>query len=290
MAALGFFVALASVAPVLGAASFAGDGAAASLVELSALSLVDAGVAVRRRLLGARVAAVGLVEAAAPEGHADRLEHLLDGHRGPVTGCVVSVSVGSSNDCWTSIVSPVSTNLYTYVGTSPKKIPVGPTSGRTGGGRKRCQSPAASPMVRAMQVSSAVIPAAGAGTRFLPATKAVPKELMPIGDTPAIQLIIDEALGAGVDHIVVVSAGPNRRSSATSSATEVIEVLRRRATTTPPTGSPASAATGGSRSRTRTTARARPRRRVRPRGGRRPAVRGAAARRADGRLRRCSPR
>jgi UTP--glucose-1-phosphate uridylyltransferase len=61
-------------------------------------------------------------------------------------------------------------------------------------------------MVQAMQVSSAVIPAAGAGTRFLPATKAVPKELMPIGDTPAIQLIIDEALGAGVDHIVVVSS------------------------------------------------------------------------------------
>jgi UTP--glucose-1-phosphate uridylyltransferase len=57
-----------------------------------------------------------------------------------------------------------------------------------------------------MQVSSAVIPAAGAGTRFLPATKAVPKELMPIGDTPAIQLIIDEALGAGVEHIVVVSS------------------------------------------------------------------------------------
>ena len=61
-------------------------------------------------------------------------------------------------------------------------------------------------MVRAMQVSSAVIPAAGAGTRFLPATKAVPKELMPIGDTPAIQLIIDEALGAGIEHIVVVSS------------------------------------------------------------------------------------
>ncbi len=57
-----------------------------------------------------------------------------------------------------------------------------------------------------MQVSSAVIPAAGAGTRFLPATKAVPKELMPIGDTPAIQMIIDEALGAGIDHIVVVSS------------------------------------------------------------------------------------
>jgi UTP--glucose-1-phosphate uridylyltransferase len=61
-------------------------------------------------------------------------------------------------------------------------------------------------MVASMQVRSAVIPAAGLGTRFLPATKAVPKELMPIGDTPAIQIIIDEALGAGVDHIVVVSS------------------------------------------------------------------------------------
>lgn len=57
-----------------------------------------------------------------------------------------------------------------------------------------------------MQVRAAVIPAAGMGTRFLPATKAVPKELMPIGDTPAIQIIIDEALGAGIDHIVVVSS------------------------------------------------------------------------------------
>ncbi|HUF98318.1 MAG TPA: UTP--glucose-1-phosphate uridylyltransferase [Ilumatobacter sp.] len=57
-----------------------------------------------------------------------------------------------------------------------------------------------------MQVRSAVIPAAGLGTRFLPATKAVPKELMPIGDIPAIQIIIDEALGAGIEHIVVVSS------------------------------------------------------------------------------------
>ena len=61
-------------------------------------------------------------------------------------------------------------------------------------------------MVRPMQVRAAVIPAAGLGTRFLPATKAVPKELMPIGDTPAIQIIIDEAIGAGIDHIVVVSS------------------------------------------------------------------------------------
>ena len=60
--------------------------------------------------------------------------------------------------------------------------------------------------VAAVQVRSAVIPAAGMGTRFLPATKAVPKELMPIGDTPAIQIIIDEAVGAGIEHIVVVSS------------------------------------------------------------------------------------
>lgn len=57
-----------------------------------------------------------------------------------------------------------------------------------------------------MQVRSAVIPAAGLGTRFLPATKAVPKELFPIGDQPAIQVVIDEALGAGIDHIVIVSS------------------------------------------------------------------------------------
>jgi UTP--glucose-1-phosphate uridylyltransferase len=43
------------------------------------------------------------------------------------------------------------------------------------------------------------------GTRFLPVTKAVPKELLPILDTPALQLVIDEAVGAGVDHVVIVS-------------------------------------------------------------------------------------
>lgn len=57
-----------------------------------------------------------------------------------------------------------------------------------------------------MQVRSAVIPAAGLGTRFLPATKSVPKELFPIGDQPAIQVVIDEALGAGIDHVVIVSS------------------------------------------------------------------------------------
>ncbi|MFN8020592.1 MAG: UTP--glucose-1-phosphate uridylyltransferase [Acidimicrobiales bacterium] len=57
-----------------------------------------------------------------------------------------------------------------------------------------------------MRVHTAVVPAAGMGTRFLPATKAVPKELLPVIDTPALQLIIDEAVGAGVDHMVIVTS------------------------------------------------------------------------------------
>jgi UTP--glucose-1-phosphate uridylyltransferase len=57
-----------------------------------------------------------------------------------------------------------------------------------------------------MQVRTAVIPAAGLGTRFLPATKAVPKELLPIIDVPALQLIIDECVGAGIDHVVIVNS------------------------------------------------------------------------------------
>jgi len=54
-------------------------------------------------------------------------------------------------------------------------------------------------------IRTAVIPAAGLGTRFLPATKSVPKELMPIFDTPALQYVMDEAIGAGIEHLVIVS-------------------------------------------------------------------------------------
>jgi len=50
-----------------------------------------------------------------------------------------------------------------------------------------------------------VIPAAGLGTRFLPATKAVPKEMLPIVDVPTIQLIVDEAVRAGAEQVVVVN-------------------------------------------------------------------------------------
>jgi UTP--glucose-1-phosphate uridylyltransferase len=56
------------------------------------------------------------------------------------------------------------------------------------------------------RIRKAVIPAAGLGTRFLPATKAVPKELLPIVDTPTIQYIVAEAVAAGVRDVVIISA------------------------------------------------------------------------------------
>jgi UTP--glucose-1-phosphate uridylyltransferase len=55
-------------------------------------------------------------------------------------------------------------------------------------------------------IRKAVIPAAGLGTRFLPATKAVPKELLPIVDVPTIQYIVEEAVAAGVRDVVLVVA------------------------------------------------------------------------------------
>src|SRR5262245_49312585 len=54
-------------------------------------------------------------------------------------------------------------------------------------------------------VRKAVIPAAGLGTRFLPATKAVPKEMLPIVDVPTLQLVVEEAVAAGISEVVVVN-------------------------------------------------------------------------------------
>ncbi len=56
------------------------------------------------------------------------------------------------------------------------------------------------------KIRKAVIPAAGLGTRFLPATKAVPKELLPIVDRPTIQYIVEEAVAAGVEEVILVCA------------------------------------------------------------------------------------
>ncbi|HEX2685834.1 MAG TPA: UTP--glucose-1-phosphate uridylyltransferase GalU [Kofleriaceae bacterium] len=60
-------------------------------------------------------------------------------------------------------------------------------------------------------VRKAVIPAAGLGTRFLPAAKAVPKEMLPIVDVPTIQLVIDEAVRAGITDVVVIN-GRNKHA------------------------------------------------------------------------------
>ncbi|MGB8002161.1 MAG: UTP--glucose-1-phosphate uridylyltransferase GalU [Anaerobacillus sp.] len=61
-----------------------------------------------------------------------------------------------------------------------------------------------------MRVRKAIIPAAGLGTRFLPATKAQPKEMLPIVDKPTIQYIVEEAVAAGIEDIIIVSGRGKR--------------------------------------------------------------------------------
>lgn len=55
------------------------------------------------------------------------------------------------------------------------------------------------------KIRKAVIPAAGLGTRVLPATKAMPKEMLPIVDKPAIQYIVEEAVAAGIEEILIIT-------------------------------------------------------------------------------------
>ena len=61
-----------------------------------------------------------------------------------------------------------------------------------------------------MRIRKAVIPAAGLGTRVLPATKAVPKEMLPLADKPAIQYIVEEAVASGVEHITIITSRSKR--------------------------------------------------------------------------------
>ena len=61
-----------------------------------------------------------------------------------------------------------------------------------------------------MRVTTAVIPAAGLGTRFLPATKATPKEMLPVVDKPAIQYVVEEAVAAGLDDVLFVTGRSKR--------------------------------------------------------------------------------
>ncbi|MGV3042003.1 UTP--glucose-1-phosphate uridylyltransferase GalU [Staphylococcus rostri] len=62
-----------------------------------------------------------------------------------------------------------------------------------------------------MTIKKAIIPAAGLGTRFLPATKAMPKEMLPILDKPTIQYIVEEAARAGIEDIIIVT-GKHKRA------------------------------------------------------------------------------
>ncbi|GGD10393.1 UTP--glucose-1-phosphate uridylyltransferase GalU [Pontibacillus salipaludis] len=61
-----------------------------------------------------------------------------------------------------------------------------------------------------MTIKKAIIPAAGLGTRFLPATKAMPKEMLPIVDKPTIQYIVEEAIESGIEDIIIVTGKGKR--------------------------------------------------------------------------------
>ena len=61
-----------------------------------------------------------------------------------------------------------------------------------------------------MKITKAVIPAAGLGTRFLPATKAVPKEMVPIVDKPTLQYIVEEAVASGIEDILIITGRTKR--------------------------------------------------------------------------------
>lgn len=72
------------------------------------------------------------------------------------------------------------------------------------------REPSGAPRARRVMPVKAVIPAAGLGTRFLPATKATPKEMLPVVDTPAIQYVVEEAVAAGLDDVLLVTGRSKR--------------------------------------------------------------------------------
>jgi len=61
-----------------------------------------------------------------------------------------------------------------------------------------------------MKIKKVVIPAAGFGTRFLPQTKAMPKEMLPIVDKPVIQYVVEEAVSAGIEDVIIVTGYAKR--------------------------------------------------------------------------------
>ena len=69
-------------------------------------------------------------------------------------------------------------------------------------------------------IRKAIFPVAGMGTRFLPATKAVPKELLPVVDKPLIQYAVEEAIAAGIEQLIFIT-NPNKLAIADHFATAV---------------------------------------------------------------------
>lgn len=80
-----------------------------------------------------------------------------------------------------------------------------------------------------MKIKKAVIPVAGLGTRLLPATKTVPKELMPVVDIPAIQYVVEEAVAAGINEVIFVTGrGKDAIEDHFDAAPELEQVLEER--------------------------------------------------------------
>ena len=69
------------------------------------------------------------------------------------------------------------------------------------------------------RIRKAVFPVAGLGTRFLPATKAMPKEMLPVVDRPLIQHVVDEAREAGIEHFIFARLSPDDQSRSQGSIT-----------------------------------------------------------------------
>lgn len=70
-----------------------------------------------------------------------------------------------------------------------------------------------------MKVTKAVLPVAGLGTRFLPASKAIPKEMVTVVDKPVVQYVVEEALAAGINEIVLVTHASKKSSKITLTST-----------------------------------------------------------------------
>ena len=118
----------------------------------------------------------------------------------------------------------------------------------------RSSAPRSSPCPPPTQrIRKAVFPVAGLGTRFLPATKAMPKEMLTVVDRPVIQHVVDEARAAGIEHFIFVTGrnkgvdrGPFRQASS-SSRRRLPSAARRRSWTSSPTICPAPAQTSFTR-------------------------------------------